>query len=293
MQHALRFVSLIFLLLVGVNAPARSSFDAGIAQVQQYGNPQARAVILVPGLACGPWVWDRQIRDLSKRYAVYVLTLPGFGGRKMVAGGHLMNRAVDSIHELIVRKHLRRPILVGHSLGGTISVMFGETYPNDVTNIVSAEGGYPEGATQKARDAAVAREVAPYEHVTQAQMPRALHDNMLQYTITKRSDVDRATVLAGRSEPAAVVAWMKAALTLDLTPGLSRITVPFTEIIPFDKTIDPYVGPKTAAAKLDMYHRWVNHAKHGTVVMIQPSRHFVMIDRPAAFEKALESAIAR
>jgi pimeloyl-ACP methyl ester carboxylesterase len=212
----------------------------------------------------------------------------------MIGGDRLMQRAVDSIHALIVSRHLRDAIVVGHSLGGTLAVMFAETYPRDASNIVTVEGGYPAAPTQAARDAAVARDAAPYEHVeTRVQLAQALRTNMLQYTITKPSDVSRVTRLSARSEPRAVVAWMKAALSLDLTPKLSAITVPFTAIVPFDSVIDPYQGFRTQAAKRAAYQAWVARAKNGKVIVISPSRHFVMIDQPRAFETALESAISR
>ena len=282
------------LLFAGVATPApQSTFNAGISRVGEYGQPHARPLIFVPGLGCGPWVWKRQIAALSPNYDVYVLTLPGFDGRPMVDGDALMRRAVDSVHTLITSRHLTNAVVIGHSLGGTITVLFGETYPNDAANLITVEGGYPEAPTQKGRDAAVASAVAPYEKVSQAQLAAALHDNMLQYTITRKADAAAATALAGRSQPEAIVDWMRAALLLDLTPDLHNIRVPFTAIIPFDPVIDPYRGFKTAAAKVQAYRIWVAHAKRGKVILIEPSRHFVMIDQPAQFEAALERAIAR
>lgn len=281
-------------LFAGFATPApRSTFDSGIARVAEYGNPHARPLIFVPGLACGPWVWNRQIATLAPKYDVYALTLPGFDGRPTIGGDDLMQRAVDSIHRLITSRHLTNAVVIGHSLGGTIAVMFGETHPNDAANLITVEGGYPEAPTQKLRNAAVSRAIAPYQGIAQTQLAAALRNNMLQYTITRPPDVTAATALAGRSEPSAIVAWMKAALSLDLTPGLKRIAAPLTAIIPFDPVIDPYNGFKTAAAKLHAYQAWVAHAKLGKVILIEPSRHFVMIDRPSQFEAALEGSIAR
>lgn len=280
------------LLFAGIATPApRATFDVGIAHVAEYGKPHARPLIFVPCLSCGPWIWDRQVATLAPRYDVYTLALPGFDGRPPAGGDDLMRRAVDSIHELITSRHLTNAVVIGHSLGGTIAVMFAETYPGDAARIITVEGGYPVAPTQQQRDAAVARSTAPYERVSRAGLANALHDNMLQYTITRKPDVATMTALAGRSDPGAIVDWMRAALLLDLTPGLHNITVPFTAIIPFDPAIDPYAGYKTAAAKLHAYQMWVAHAKHGNVIVIQPSRHFVMIDRPEAFESAIESLI--
>lgn len=282
------------LLYVGVATPAPlATFDVGIARVNEYGNRAARPLIVIPGLACGPWIWDLQIAALAPEYDVFVLTLPGFDGRPMVKTDDLMQGAVTSIHTLIHSRRLTRAVVIGHSLGGTLTIMFGEMYPKDASNLITVEGGYPEAPTQKMRDAAVARAVTPYVGITQDQLGAALRTNMLQYTITRKSDVAAATLLAERSEPDAIVAWMKAALSLDLTAGLRKIRVPLTAIVPFDSVIDPYVGFNTAAEKLHAYQRWVAHAQNGEVVMILGSRHFVMIDRPDEFEAAIERAIDR
>ncbi len=284
--------ALLLATLLALPAP-HATFDSGFSQVERFGNPHGQPIILIPGLACGPWVWGNQVAALAPRYDLYVLSLPGFDGRPMVANGELMKRAVDAIHDLIASRHLQHAIVLGHSLGGTIAVMFAETDPRDAAKIISVEGGYPEAPTHAGRDKAVAASIQPYEEIAPSKLGGALRANMLQYTITAPSDVDHVTALAGRSDPAAIVDWMKAALVLDLTPQLHAIAVPFTEIIPFDARIDPYRGFKTQNDKLQAYRQWVAHAPHGNVVLIPHARHFVMIDQPSAFETALEDVIAR
>ncbi len=204
-----------------------------------------------------------------------------------------MNRAARSLHTLIVAHRLNRAIVVGHSIGGTMAIFFAERYPDDVTNVVSVEGGDPEAATQAQRDAAVAKAVAPFQGIPQNRLGAVLRQQQLQYTITAKSDVATVERLATRSTPRAIVAWMRAALTLDLTPGLSRIAVPFTVIIPFDPKIDPYVGFATAATKKHHYTGWAAHAPRSEVLLIEPARHFVMFDRPQEFQRALQTALSR
>ncbi|HEY6485264.1 MAG TPA: alpha/beta hydrolase [Candidatus Cybelea sp.] len=272
--------------------PESTSYS-GILKVERFGNRDNRALVFIPALFCGSWQWNAQINKLAKEYNVVVVTLPGFGGRPMVAGDDLMARAAESLHELIAARHLRRPVVVGHSLGGTLAVYFAEHYPSDLTNLVTIEGGYPIAPTQPARDAAVEKSTAPYQRLPQAEVGAVARKQTLQYTITQKSDVETVEILAARSKPAAIVAWLQAALSLDLTPGLKRITVPFTAIIPFDPDIDPYQGFKTASQKQDDYTRWVANAPDGNVVLITPSRHFVMFDQPLRFEQALETAISR
>ena len=268
-------------------------FTSGILKVERFGNRASRAIVFIPALFCGSWQWNAQINALSARYDVVVVTLPGFDGRPATAGDTLMQRAAASLHQLILTHRLRRPVIVGHSLGGTLAVYFAEHYPHDATNVVTVEGGYPLAPTQAQRDALVAKSAAPYAGIAKSAVGPTVRERTLQYTITSKADVDAVEALAARSDPGAIVAWMRAALLLDLTPGLSKITVPFTAIIPFDPEIDPYQGFKTRAAKQAAYANWVVHALDGEVILIDHSRHFVMFDRPREFEVALEAAIAR
>jgi len=64
---------------------AQSSFDSGSLHADVYGTPGKRALILIPGLDCGPWVWGNEVRRFGPSYTIYALTLPGFDGRPNVA----------------------------------------------------------------------------------------------------------------------------------------------------------------------------------------------------------------
>jgi pimeloyl-ACP methyl ester carboxylesterase len=270
-----------------------ATFDSGILHVERFGEAGRRAIIFVPALFCGSWQWNAQINTLSAKYTVLVVTLPGFDGRPMVASDDLMQGAANSLHSLIATQGLNRPILVGHSLGGTLAVYFAERYPRDVTSVVSVEGGYPIAPTQAERDAQVAQNVAPYDGVAPRDVGRVIVQDTLQYTITSKADVSTLEAFAAKSDPAAIIAWMRAALSLDLTPDLAKITVPFTVIIPFDPQIDPYVGFKTEDAKQAAYSAWAAHAAQSKVILIEPSRHFVMFDQAEKFEQALQTGIER
>jgi pimeloyl-ACP methyl ester carboxylesterase len=56
------------------------SFDVGTLHVDKFGTGPP-SLILIPGLACGPWVWANTITQFAPHYTLYILTLPGFDGR--------------------------------------------------------------------------------------------------------------------------------------------------------------------------------------------------------------------
>ena len=107
------------LLALSLAAPALSksaTYEVGALQVEQQGK-KGPAVILIPGLASGTWVWTDTVQRLQKDHTLYLLTLPGFDGRAPVAGATL-DTLVGDIRKLIESKQIARPVLVGHSLGG-------------------------------------------------------------------------------------------------------------------------------------------------------------------------------
>jgi pimeloyl-ACP methyl ester carboxylesterase len=274
-------------------APSET-FTSGILRVERFGRSDGDPIVFIPALFCGSWQWNGQVHMLANRYDLYVVTLPGFDGRPPIAPTNLMQRALTSLSQLIVQRHLAKPIIVGHSLGGTLAVLFGETHSPEIRAVIAVEGGYPDAPTAAARAAAVEKSSAPFADATSpAAFDKALR-SMLQYIITSPKDVDTVARLAERSDPHAIADWMRAALLLDLTPGLRSMRVPFVEIVPYDAYIDGYRGFRSLEAKRRAYEAFVEHAAGNSgVVMIAPARHFVMFDQPAAFDHALTLQIQR
>jgi len=267
-------------------------FEVGMLRVEHFRAAGKTPLIFIPALYCGSWEWNKQIALLAGRFDMYAVTLPGFDGRPRDHQPHLMERAAASVAQLIRERRLQRPIVIGHSLGGTISVLFGETYPNDAAGIIAVEGGYPVAPTAAERERRADAASQPYLGVDSQTFAKRLRANQLQFVITSKSDVDAVSRYADRSDPTAVALWLRAALNMDLTPQLGRIRVPFVEIVPYSRDIDPYRGFPTLAAKRNAYLAWVAHARNGRVIMIDDARHFVMFDRPAAFDRALLASIS-
>lgn len=272
--------------------PSPETFDVGMLRVERTGRQGQTAVILIPGLFSGAWAWEREAALLAPSYDVYTLTLPGFDGRARDDDDSLMTRAAAAIAELLRTRRLDHPVIVGHSLGGTLAVLFAETYPDQAGAIIAVEGGRPIAPTAAEREQQIKASVAPYVGIPDSAFGPVLRREMLQYIIRDSAEVDRVERLAARSDRIAVIRWMQEAEGLDLSPDLRRITVPLTAIIPFDAVIDPYQGFTSEGAKRDAYVEWLAPAPRGSVVMIPNARHFVMFDQPAAFDRALLEAIA-
>jgi pimeloyl-ACP methyl ester carboxylesterase len=91
------------------------------------------AVVLIHGLPGTAEDWNLVTRLLPGRRTI-AIDRPGFG---FSSGGYFpFARQLQAVQELIGRLRLERPILVGHSYGGAISLGFAERHPGEVRGLV-------------------------------------------------------------------------------------------------------------------------------------------------------------
>jgi pimeloyl-ACP methyl ester carboxylesterase len=92
-------------------------------------------VVLVHGLSASAHWWDRNIGDLARHFSVHVIDLPGFGRNR-----HLTLLELDLTAGWIVRwldaVGLPQVDLIGHSMGGYLSIQVAAMYPDQVRRLV-------------------------------------------------------------------------------------------------------------------------------------------------------------
>ena len=106
------------------------------------GNNRKPVVVLIHGLGDGSAVWNQTIKKLEKNYFLVTLDLPGFGRSSKTNQLYSPENYAKLIHYL-TKTYIKKPFhLVGHSMGGAISLRYAATYPDDVTTLtlVSAAG---------------------------------------------------------------------------------------------------------------------------------------------------------
>jgi pimeloyl-ACP methyl ester carboxylesterase len=108
------------------------SFNTGSLHVDVYGAHDKPAMIFIPGLTCGPWEWAGEIRRFSNDYSIYALTLPGFNGQPAITGD-LFAKVASDFWELLRSHGISKPIVVGHSLGGTLGFLLAEQHSEPTT----------------------------------------------------------------------------------------------------------------------------------------------------------------
>lgn len=261
-----------------------ATFNVGSLHVQQYGDGP-RSLIFIPGLTCGPWEWSGQIAHFSSHYTVYALTLPGFDGQPPISGP-LFDTTTADFWRLLRSKNIVKPIVIGHSLGGTMGFMLA-TQHSELLGGVIALDGLPilpglNFMSPAQRQAMANQTEAQISKETPAQFAAYERAKSIPDMVTSPSDSNAIAALAGRSDPAASGRWLAEDMTLDLRPDLPKANVPILLIAPFDLSVDGQYRMSKPDDKKAFYQSLVAGAPNLQIDMIDHSRHFAMYDQPQA-----------
>ena len=85
-------------------------------------------VVLIHGYGETSEVWHQLASDLEKEYQFLIVDLPGFG-KSAVQESLSMTSMVDDIKEIMDSISWNKAVLLGHSMGGYVSLEFAHLYP--------------------------------------------------------------------------------------------------------------------------------------------------------------------
>jgi pimeloyl-ACP methyl ester carboxylesterase len=225
---------------------------------------------------------------------VYVVTVPGFDGRKAEPGTTLESLQKD-LGSLIEEQHLDRPVLIGHSMGGTLALSFATAHSDLIAGVIAVDGlpVFPgtEGITgDRSQMAQQAR--AQIENQTPEQFAAYQQTYMKRVGAIDEAAAAKIAESSGRSDPRAVADFATQLLLLDLRPKLPGIKVPVVEISPFYEVDFAPMGVNEEA-KTNYYRVLLGGIEKLDVLSISPARHFVMFDQPEKFAATLDQALAK
>ncbi|MDQ6826641.1 MAG: alpha/beta hydrolase [Candidatus Eremiobacteraeota bacterium] len=293
MKFMAQLCALIAFLSSGSAAYAQTpatSFEVGSIHVDKYGSGEADlpALILIPGLTNGAAVWAPTIHRFARSYTIYALTLAGFGGRASTAAP-LLDKADADIVALIAKEHLKRPIVIGHSMGGHLAIRLAAEHSDKLRGIIAVDGlpvfpGFDE-MTPEQRLSAATKMSAQIKSAATAEQFMHVQRTYIVPGLTLAKNVEVVARLSTGADPSATAQYAQEVLVTDLRPQLSKITVPVLELAPYDPTLDnsPPGNFATPTLKQTYYEALLKNDKTASVQMVQDSRHFIMYDQPDAF----------
>lgn len=112
------------------------SLPAGEVQVVEAGPRNGSPIVLVHCFTCSINWWDAMIPLLAREHRVIAMDLRGHGGSEKPTDGYSMPEQADLVAEALGRLGVREAEVVGHSLGGPVSIALAEQSPELVDRLV-------------------------------------------------------------------------------------------------------------------------------------------------------------
>jgi pimeloyl-ACP methyl ester carboxylesterase len=234
------------------------------------------------------------VPELARTHTVYLVQVNGFGGDAPGAnlGAGLLPGMVADLHKLVTDRKIAGAAVVGHSMGGLLTLMLAQAHPGDVGKALIVDAlpfvgsAFFPGSTVES--------VQPQAAAMRAQMA-GLYGQPLPEAVGQA--IARQNALKPASQ-ATVAAWMAKAdmrvsgqamyedLQTDLRPQMKGVATPITVLVPWT------AARGGEAPVVDLYKREYAGAPHVTVKGVGDSGHFIMLDQPEAFRDALTAFLA-
>jgi pimeloyl-ACP methyl ester carboxylesterase len=231
----------------------------------------AQSLVFLHGSGGNSGAWSEQYSVLHKSFNIAAVDLPGHG-KSEGSGEKDIFAYVLRLKEILEVLKLKRPVLVGHSLGAAIALGFAVKYPQDLSAVVAVGGG-------------LIMPVNPDILEGFAKQPDLILDLMCKFSIAKENRPKLFEPLReslGQAHVDVVAGDMLACSKFDLTGELQNIRVPVLAVCgKEDKMTPPALSERIAAG--------IAGAK---LVLIEGAGHTVMLERPEAFNDALKNFCA-
>jgi pimeloyl-ACP methyl ester carboxylesterase len=273
-------VALLALLLASASAgPAAATAPAKPGRISVVVRGTGPDVVLIPGLSASRGIWSSTVAAVPG-YRYHLVQVSGFAGTP--AGGNSAGRVAapvaDEIARYVAANRLKRPAIVGHSMGGSIAMMIGARHPGLAGKVMVVDM-----LPAPARPFRVpAPAVKPIAALLGSEMQGA--DRLRRDLKSLIGRFGNADWLESRSDAGVVGRSLEELLATDLTPELPRIRAPLTVVYACSATLR-YACGQVSRVYTSAYAR-----RPGTrLVRIDRSGHTIMWDQPSAFQAALRT----
>lgn len=264
--------------------------DGVTLAVQESGDPDGPAVVLIHGLLGSRLDWDAQLNSAElQRYRLISYDLRGHGlsGKPTAAQAYSDGRRwADDLAAVIKSSHAQRPVLVGWSLGGAVISNYLAAYGDSQLGAVM----YVDGVIEFKADQITAHP-AVYRDMLAPDLKTHLDGERAFLALCFHTQPDQA-ISARLLANAAMASWdMQSAvmsMTIAATEGLGSAKVP---VLLLYGARDALVNPGTAIARARQL------AAHAQARQYADSGHAPFIEEPTRFNHDLaafiDSAAAR
>ncbi|MCF6293932.1 MAG: alpha/beta hydrolase [Robiginitomaculum sp.] len=276
----------VTLMLISDKSIAKTDSERFVIESHGSGDP----VIIIPGLSSSPDAFQGVISNPEiKGRTTHWVTLAGFGG--VPAPGkltHFTDPAANSLAQYIEKNNLQRVALVGHSMGGLISLLIAAEQPDRVQSILIIDsvpflaGLFQPGADPEQTAARKDTMLARFQAMTDDQFAAMMRQGLPIQAASKLSQ-DKVWRDIERSDRKALAMATAEMFSTDYRKILFKVKAKVTVLIPHNS-----YSPGTPKQMIARYSALYIGLENVEFKIVENSRHFIMLDQPEAFAHELD-----
>ena len=280
------FTSIFFASLVFAQS---SKHDAFQVKVTGKGQP----IIFIPGATCGGDEWNATIAYLAGKYQCHVLTLAGYAGVPALPNGPYLARVRKQIIEYINDNHLEHVILIGHSIGGYLSLYLATEMKDHLAKIFVVDampffaGAQNPNAPDTFSESQAQKMLAMYNGMDDEALKTNQY-NTARFLCRDSTYWDKIATWGAQSDRKTMAYTMTEMLGSDIRKKIAGIEVPVLVLGAFCK-MPEYPGftrESVVETYSDQYKACSNCKVH---VSADKARHFIMFDAPEWYFAELDT----
>lgn len=242
------------------------------------GDPVRTPLVFLHGIGGAARAWRSQVTAFSDRYRAIAWDMPGYGGSTPLESVSIATLA-DALQDFLQQIDAQKPVLVGHSIGGMIVQQWLAKYPREAAAVVLAQTspafGKADGDWQKQF---IKARLGPLDR---GETMKSLAPSLVRELVG--DDPDPAGMELARDCMASVPeasyrSMMLALLGFDQRKALADISIPTLVLS----------GSKDKNAPAPMMAKMATYVPSSIYVELEGAGHLVNLERPNAFDAALD-----
>ncbi|QGK75399.1 alpha/beta fold hydrolase [Flavobacterium sp. SLB02] len=267
-----------FILLISKSAFSQTAFKV---DVKGKGAP----VLLFPGFGCTGEVWNETVAELSKNYECHIFTFAGFGNVPPIEGPWL-STIKDQVIFYVKSKKIKNAVLIGHSLGGTLSLWLASEETNLFKQLILVDA-LPASAALMIPN--YKGEAIPYDN-PQSKMMLTMDQNDFNAMNLQLTSY----ICLNKEKQKTINDWMNSTdrktyvygyidmLNLDLRKEISKIKIPVVILAATNPDL-------TTVQKT--YKDQYENLPSAKILYASKAAHFIMYDQPEWFIENVKSEL--
>lgn len=208
-----------------------SSYNFKGANINYNSTGRGSVVVLIHGFLENASMWNEVIPILSKKYRVITIDLLGHGASENIGYIHTMEDQACLVKSLLDFLKLRRYVLIGHSMGGYISLTFAHHFKENLKGLCLMNSTPLADSPEKKINRDRAIEAVKQNHKTFVRM--SIPNLFAPYNLDQyKKEIDNTIGEAIQMQPQGIIASLEGMkLRKDNTTVFNTLKVPTQLII--------------------------------------------------------------